>query len=65
MMKKLECLFAPIPVKSIEEFGMSPQAKEPLAFAFFGLRRMQNKINHLPACTGAKRTLSLGSITPA
>lgn len=65
LMKKLECLFAPIPVKSIEEFGIPAQAKEPLAFAFFGLRRALGKPNHLPSATGAKKVLSLGSITPA
>src|SRR5205823_2716405 len=47
LMKKLECLFAPIPVKPIDSLGVPTQAKEPLAFAFFGLRCMQNKINHL------------------
>jgi 1,6-anhydro-N-acetylmuramate kinase len=62
-MKKLECLFAPIPVKSIEAVGLPAQAKEPLAFAFFGLRCMQGKINHLPQGTGAKEARVLGSIT--
>lgn len=65
LFKKLGCLFAPIEVKSIESFGIPVQAKEPLAFAFFGLRRLQNKINHLPQCTGAKKTCSLGSIVHA
>jgi anhydro-N-acetylmuramic acid kinase len=65
LMKKLECLFAPIPVKSVEEFGLPAQAKEPLAFGFFGLRRLLNKVNHMPNCTGAKKQVILGTITPA
>ncbi len=63
LMKKLECLFAPIPVVSIESTGVPAQAKEPLAFAFFGLRCIQGKINHSPSGTGAKEARVLGSIT--
>jgi anhydro-N-acetylmuramic acid kinase len=62
-MKKLECLFAPIPVVSIDSMGLPAQAKEPLAFAFFGLRCLQGKINHLPSGTGAREARVLGSIT--
>jgi anhydro-N-acetylmuramic acid kinase len=63
LMKKLECLFAPIPVVSIESLGLPSQAKEPLAFAFFGLRCLHNQPNHLPTGTGAKRSVILGRIT--
>lgn len=65
LMKKLECLFAPIPVVSIEKMGFPSQAKEPIAFAFFGLRTLQGKINHLPSATGARAARVLGSITRA
>jgi anhydro-N-acetylmuramic acid kinase len=64
-MKKLECLFAPIPVISIEKLGLPSQAKEPVAFAFFGLRALHHKSNHLPATTGARAERVLGSITKA
>jgi anhydro-N-acetylmuramic acid kinase len=63
MVKKLECLFAPIPVVTIEQMGLPSQAKEPLAFAFFGLRCLQRKPNHLPSGTGAKHARILGSVT--
>lgn len=63
LMKKLECLFAPIPVNSIESTGLPAQAKEPLAFAFFGLRCLHHQVNHLPSGTGAKQARVLGSIT--
>jgi anhydro-N-acetylmuramic acid kinase len=65
LMKKLECLFAPIPVVSIEKLGLPAQAKEPLAFAFFGLRALHNQSNHLPFGTGARHARVLGSITRA
>ncbi len=63
LMKKLECLFAPIPVVSIESVGLPAQAKEPLAFAFFGLRCLHHQINHFPSATGAKEARVLGSLT--
>lgn len=63
LMHKLECLFAPIPVISIEKWGVPAQAKEPLAFAFFGLRAFHHKVNHEPTVTGAKAARVLGRIT--
>lgn len=63
LMKKLIFFFAPIPVLSIEELGLPTLAKEPLAFAFFGLRCMKNQINHLPNCTGAREACVLGRVT--
>jgi len=64
LMKKLECLFAPVPVTPIDDLGLPAQAKEPVAFAFFGLRALQGKVNHLPAGTGAAHACVLGAITP-
>ena len=64
LLKKLECLFAPIPVTPIDDLGLPAQAKEPVAFAFFGLRCLQGKVNHVPSGTGASRACVLGSITP-
>ncbi|MCB4756120.1 MAG: anhydro-N-acetylmuramic acid kinase [Elusimicrobia bacterium] len=63
LMKNLASLLAPIPVRSIETMGIPAKAKEPLAFAFFGLRAFHGQINHLPECTGAKSTRVLGKIT--
>ncbi|MFN0118228.1 MAG: anhydro-N-acetylmuramic acid kinase [Elusimicrobiota bacterium] len=63
LMKKLECLFAPIPIIPIDKLGIPSQIKEPLAFAFMGLRCLLGKNNHLPHTTGAKKSCVLGSIT--
>ena len=57
-------LLAPVPVRSIERYGIPPQAKEPAAFAFLAQRAIQGRINHLPATTGAKAACVLGTITP-
>lgn len=50
------------PVHSIEKYGVHPQAKEPVAFAFFALRAVEGKINHAPKVTGAKTACVLGKI---
>lgn len=65
LMKNLRELFSPTPVRTLDEFGIPSQAKEPLAFAFFALRALTGKINHLPSATGAKRQAVLGKITHA
>ncbi len=63
LMNHLKKLFWPVPVRSIEEFGIPAQAKEPIAFAFFALRALEGKTNHLPSVTGAGHALILGKIT--
>lgn len=64
LIQDLKKLLEPVPVRSIQKYGIHPQAKEPLAFAFFALRAVQGKINHLPSGTGAKKAVILGKITP-
>lgn len=63
LMKYLRELFFPVPVRSIEEWGIPAQAKEPVAFAFFALRSIRGQINHLPSATGAHHAAVLGKIT--
>ena len=65
LMAHLKSLLAPIPVRSIERYGLPPQAKEPVAFAFLALRAIQGQTNHLPQTTGATQPCILGSIVPA
>lgn len=64
LMKHLRELFWPTPVKTIADYGIPVQAKEPLAFAFFALRAMEGKINHSPSGTGARKACVLGKIIP-
>lgn len=63
LMEHLKNLFVPVPVCSIQKYGIHPQAKEPLAFAFFALWAIHGKINHLSSTTGASHSLVLGKIT--
>lgn len=65
LMKHLVSLFPDSSVVSIEKHGIHPQAKEPLAFAFFAERALKGLPNHLAPVTGAKRTAVLGKILPA
>lgn len=64
LMRHLARCLAPMPVHSIERYGIPAQAKEPAAFAFLALRALQHRINHLPATTGATSPCVLGAITP-
>ena len=64
LMQHLGELLAPIPVRSIADYGVPLQAKEPVAFAFLALRTMRGRINHLPSTTGAAGARMLGTITP-
>ena len=63
LMKNLARLFSPVPVISIRKLGIPEQAKEPAAFAFFALRALEGKINHLPETTGAHHATTLGKVT--
>jgi anhydro-N-acetylmuramic acid kinase len=64
VMQHLAKLLAPVPVHSIERYGIPAQAKEPVAFAYLGLRALRRQINHLPHTTGARRATILGSLSP-
>ena len=64
LMTHLARLLAPVPVRTIERYGIPAQAKEPVAFAFLALRAIQGRANHLPQTTGARSACILGSITP-
>ena len=65
LMSHLSELLAPIPVRSIARYGIPPQAKEPVAFAYFALCAIRNRVNHLPETTGARTPCILGAVTPA
>lgn len=60
LMARLRRLLAPARVRSSVEYGLHPQAKEPVAFAFLALRALQGRANHLPHTTGACGLRPLG-----
>lgn len=63
LMRHLTELLAPIPVRTIERYGLPTQAKEPVAFAYLALRALHGQINHLPETTGAREACVLGALT--
>jgi anhydro-N-acetylmuramic acid kinase len=64
LMDHLARLLKPVPIHSIARYGIPPQAKEPVAFAFLALRAIRHQINHLPRTTGARHACILGTLTP-
>ena len=61
-MERLQDLLAPAIVKCTDEFGMSGDSKEAIAFAVLGYLRLKERAGNLPSVTGAKRSVLLGKI---
>jgi anhydro-N-acetylmuramic acid kinase len=53
------------PIFLHEDFGISGEAKEALAFAILGNETMLGRPANVPSSTGARRPVILGRITPA
>ena len=64
LMERLRERLSPIPVKTIADFGIPPQAKEPAAFALMAWMAVRGKTNNVPTVTGARGARILGKITP-
>ncbi len=64
LMNHLQALFKSVPVRSVEEYGIPAQAKEPAAFAYFAFEAFHGRINHCPEGTGAKKAAVLGKFVP-
>ena len=63
LMERLQDLLAPAIVKRTDDFGMSGDSKEAIAFAVLGYLRLKEHAGNLPSVTGAKRSVLLGKIT--
>lgn len=64
LMRMLRQEMAPVPVRTQEELGFSGKAKEALAFAILGYEAVHGRPGNVPSCTGARRAVPLGQITP-
>jgi anhydro-N-acetylmuramic acid kinase len=53
-----------VPIRSSEEVGIPSAAKEAMAFALLGAATLDGIPGNVPAATGARRAVVLGSITP-
>ena len=63
LQRMLADAFAPIPVESIAEHGVDPDAKEALCFAVLAHETVNGVPTSLPSVTGADRPSLLGSLS--
>ncbi len=60
LMDRLKNTFAPIPVRTVEDYGLDPDAKEALCFAVLAHEAVNGTPTSMPSVTGASRTTLLG-----
>lgn len=63
----LEAIRAKLPgvaVRTSDELGVPSEAKEAMAFAFLASETLAGRPGNVPAATGARKEVVLGSITP-
>jgi anhydro-N-acetylmuramic acid kinase len=61
---ELQKIFAPIPVRTMDECGSSSQAFEAQAFAVLAYQTVHGVCANVPRVTGAGHPVILGSVTP-
>jgi N-acetylmuramic acid 6-phosphate etherase len=64
LMGMLRDLLAPAEVQTSAAAGLPPDAKEAIAFAVLAYESWHGRPGNLPAATGARQPVILGSITP-
>ncbi len=64
LMNSIKARLHPIPIRTMEDYGMNSDAKEALAFLILGHHTLGHVTNHLPSTTGASRPVILGQIHP-
>lgn len=65
LMRALRELLAPVPVRSLEELGMDPDAKEAVAFAVLANETLFGHPGNVPGATGAAGPRVLGKVVLA
>lgn len=64
LMRMLRSELAPIVVRPVDDFALSADAKEAVAFALMGYATLHGWPGNVPPATGAAQPVILGSITP-
>jgi anhydro-N-acetylmuramic acid kinase len=64
LMRSLADRFVGIPVEPFDAAGVPAEAAEAMAFSLMGRNALLGIPNHLPGCTGARKTMVLGEIVP-
>lgn len=62
LMDRLKNTFNPIPVKTVEDYGLDADAKEALCFAVLAHEAINGVPTNMPSVTGAARRTILGKI---
>ncbi|MHB1846352.1 MAG: anhydro-N-acetylmuramic acid kinase [Deltaproteobacteria bacterium] len=62
IVKALERLLSPLPVRALSDLGMPPEAKEAVAFALLASECVSGTPANVPSATGARRPVVLGKI---
>ncbi|SHK66613.1 anhydro-N-acetylmuramic acid kinase [Rhodothermus profundi] len=62
LMALLERYFSPIPVRSVADYGLDPDAKEACCFAVLAHELLNGVPTNLPGVTGARRATLLGKL---
>lgn len=62
LMDRLKNTFAPIPVRTVEDYGLNSDAKEALCFAVLAHEAINGAPTNIPSVTGASRKTVLGKI---
>jgi anhydro-N-acetylmuramic acid kinase len=65
LMAGLRAALGPVPVRTLAEFGIDPDAKEALLFALLGNERLFGQPSNVPSVTGARKSVCLGKIAGA
>jgi len=63
LLRMLEDAFAPIPVRTVADDGIDPDAKEALCFAVLAHETVNGVPTNLPSVTGASDRALLGSLS--
>jgi anhydro-N-acetylmuramic acid kinase len=64
LMSFLRAQLAHVPLRTTDELGVPGDAKEAIAFALLAAATLDDVPSNVPAATGARRRVVLGSITP-
>jgi anhydro-N-acetylmuramic acid kinase len=62
LMARLAARFDPVPVRTVDAYGLPIDAKEAIAFAILASERLDERPANLPSVTGAARQVLLGKI---
>ncbi len=65
LVKHLDWLTFPAPVRPLSVYGIDPMAKEAAAFALLAAQAVRGRPNTAPWATGARRAVVAGKIVPA